>query len=132
MFRDTKVAEAIESIGAASPVAKKMVLSGEVNIEKKFLEELSSRPKEEIEEIAARIENGTFQKEKPAAQSPAGSDKHSGDNLAGILSLKTAISSLTDNLGPEMEKITEMADKSELKAAIRSCIDMLEAMYRAI
>ena len=64
--RDAAVAEAIEMIGEISPEAKRKILSGEILVDKKKLQVLSAGPKELIEEVAAAIETGAYEKERPA------------------------------------------------------------------
>ena len=59
--RDAKLSEAIDAIGDISPEAKK-ILSGEVDVSKRDLESLSSKPNEGIETLAAEIEDGTYEK----------------------------------------------------------------------
>ena len=65
--RDAKGADAIDAIGGASPEAKRMIIDNEVKIDKKDLLEMAAMSGEEIAEIAARIENGTYEKKKAGA-----------------------------------------------------------------
>jgi len=60
--RDARLANAIVSIGEVSKQAKEKILSCEVTINKKKLIELSSGSQEEIDSIAAEIENGTYKR----------------------------------------------------------------------
>ena len=87
--RDFKVSEAIDAIGEISPEAKRKILSGEVDLNKKELRELTSKPKEEIETLATEIEDGTYERKVLGKQT---SDKI--DNLADSISseLKRLIS----------------------------------------
>ena len=59
--RDAKLAESLDAIGEASPAAKQRILAGEAGIPKNALEQFTSRPREEIAEIATRIEEGVFE-----------------------------------------------------------------------
>jgi len=72
--RDAKVSEAIDAIGMTSPEAKRSILSGDTGITKKRLNELIRGIDEDIAETAASIENGTFEKKKPASPVPAVAD----------------------------------------------------------
>ncbi|MCL1901360.1 MAG: hypothetical protein FWG51_03055 [Firmicutes bacterium] len=112
--RDAKVAEAIDIIGETSPEAKKMILSGEAKISKKDLEELSSKPKEELAEIAAGIEDGTYEKGGPEA--PAAAEKNSLppldtmiDKIAGELLVDIPLTTLIQN------RIKQSYNKSDNK-----------------
>jgi len=80
--RDVKITEAIEAIGEFSYDAKMMVLSGDVNIDKKALAALSTMPLEFIEEIARQIEDGVFDKKKLDAALSANidDDDEAGDD----------------------------------------------------
>ena len=122
--RDAKVAEAIDIIGETSPEAKKMILSGEAKISKKDLEELSSKPKEELAEIAAGIEDGTYEKGGPEA--PAAAEKNS------LPPLDTMIDKIAGEFFTELKKLVVRGDKTETKSALRSFIAMLEDLYSQI
>jgi hypothetical protein len=126
IIRDAKVAESLESIGEVSPEAKRMILSGEVKINKKELEAIASGSKEEIAEIALEIEEGRYEKKKAA--SPAGS----GVDLTHPEAQppQVVVSSITDDFSAELRKLVKSGDTAELKTALRSYIDMLEDLYR--
>lgn len=64
--RDAKIADAIDAIGEVSIAAKQMILTGEINIDKNVLAELLYAPREEIEALAADIENGKYDKKAVA------------------------------------------------------------------
>ncbi|MDR2711854.1 MAG: hypothetical protein LBB91_01920, partial [Clostridiales bacterium] len=68
IIRDAKLAEAIDLIGENSPEAKRKILSGETSINKKDLETLTGKSNEEISELAAKIEDGTYKKIKQETQ----------------------------------------------------------------
>jgi len=132
--RDAKVAAAIDAIGAASPVAKGKILSGEVSIDKKVLEGLSSSPQEEIAELAASIEDGTYEKRKPGSlsQTEGGDTANPGSGSGGMRPFEAAIAKITDELLRELRKNAGSDDKTELKTSLRSYIDMLEDLYRQL
>ena len=127
--RDVRISDALEAIGEVSPEAKRMILSGEVKIEKKVLEEFLSKPKEEIEALAEAVENGTYEKEKPdpapqAVDLPA---KLVDSILASFTPLDTAIGGISDSFSM-LPKVTKKTDRTKLKAALSSRIDILEEL----
>ena len=130
--RDANLADAIDAIGETSLEAKRMILSEEVNITKKALEELSFKQKEDIEEAANKIESGAYEKEKPAAPAPADSAKPKENALKLIRSLDKAVRSMSDGLDSELAEITEKSSRAELRAALKPCLDMLDNLYKRI
>jgi len=71
IIRDSKLSSGVDAIGEVSLEAKRKILSGEVEINKKKLETLSSLPAEEIVAIATEIEAGTYKRRAPATQAAA-------------------------------------------------------------
>jgi len=130
--RDAKVAAAIDSIGEASPEAKRKILSGEVSIDKKVLEGLASRPKEDVVDIAYKIEEGVYEKKKSEAPATAGISDSANLDSSGMRPFEAAIARITEELFSELRKQAKNGDTSELKSALRSYIDMLEDMYSQI
>ena len=126
--RDAKVSDAIEAIGSTSPAAKKMVLSGDVNIGKQALEALSAKPKEFIADIAQQIEEGAYDKKLLDLNAPE------RNSAAGSVSpepprLQAEIKNITDSFSAELRKIVKSGSADELKTALRAFIDMLENLY---
>jgi len=150
--RDAKVSETLDIIGEASPEAKRKILSGEISIDKKVLEALSSAPKEDIHEFAARIEDGTYEKKRPVTgdsegntwvgttadsgawiTTPIGPPREDGNpGFDRMRPFETAIAKITDELLFEIRKTTSPNDTAELKTALRSYISMLEDLYRQL
>lgn len=64
IIRDSKLADSIEAIGRVSAEAKKMILAGDVKIDKKELNVIYSKPEAEIAETAEKITTGEYAKEK--------------------------------------------------------------------
>ena len=128
--RDAKVAEAISAIGEASTAAKRKILSGEVSIDKRELERLSTMPREEIEEVAACIEGGTYEKKKAAVQMPAG--QGSSRILVDMAPLNNAINKVSNKLQSELTKIIKEEDRSWLRTTLRTCINTLEDLHKKI
>ena len=83
--RDSKLANAIDVIAEISPEAMNKLLSGEVAINKKKLETLTSTANEEIEAIAAEIESGTYTRRAPTApaHTKAGGSDNPGISING-------------------------------------------------
>ena len=117
ILRNSKMSEAIDAIGDASPLAKQMVLSGEVRIDKNVLESLSAASPDEISKIAAQIEDGNYVKEKPQEK-------------ATMTPFEEAIAKISGELFSKLKKQAKTGDSSELKASLRSYITMLEDLYR--
>ena len=132
--RDAKVAEAINSIGQASPEAKSKILSGEVKLDKKALASLVSVQKEDIKSVAAEIEGGTYEKKRPEAPVPADTDNGgpSGSLSADSGSLEHALGGVADGLNIALRTYTGNRDTAELKSALRSYIDTLEGLYMSL
>jgi len=130
--RDAKVASAIGAIGEASPAARQKILGGEVSIDKKVLEELSLWEKEDIIELAASIENGTYEKGRHAHLISAydadsvESSSGSGDSLGRFFT------GLMDNVLSMFRKCSGNGNESVLKSALRSFINSLEALYNSL
>ena len=138
--RDSKGADAIDAIGEASPEAKRMILDNEVKIDKKDLIGMAAMTVDEIAEIAAAIEAGTYEKKKPEAA--ADTEAATAGNSPGVYAPSaivpaaptqrdTVISRLNDDFAyySGLRKIIERTDTAEIKAALRSFIGMLEELY---
>ena len=98
--RDAKGADAIDAIGEASPEAKRMIIDSEVRIDKKDLLGMADMSSEEIAEIAARIENGTYEKKK-AGSAPEGTEQ-SPETASATEPASTVLSpGLAQNPAPE-------------------------------
>jgi len=151
--RDAKVAAAISAIGEVSPDAKRKILSGESNIDKKELERLSASPKEEIEAAAAEIENGAYGKngkKADPARSASGQDQEQGKPasgqgqeqgkpaseqgkpvdtiIVGMAPLNAAIDKVAVIFHSELPKIKSKGDRTALKKALGYSIEKLEEL----
>ena len=127
IYRDAKSSEAIDAVGEASPEAKRKILSGESNINKKELENLSAGSKEIIEETAGKIAGDEYEKAKPA------NEKIPIEAIfAGMKPLDSAIGRFSRNIDSELDKITADSEKAQLKTALRSYIKTFEALYKRI
>jgi len=134
--RDNKTANAIDAIGETSPEAKRMILAGEAKIDRKTLKELSSLPLKEISVIGKLIEDGTFQKVDTAKAQTAKAQtktirepvdiKHKIDDLEALLN------KITSNFYINFQEFSKYKVSPEVKAALRSHINMLEEIYRQI
>ena len=116
--RDAKLAEAIEAIGKTSPEARRKILSSEVSLRKKYLQDLSVKPQGDITGTATRIENGTFEKEQPVKPAP--------------LPLDAVINKLANDLYSDLQKLTKDDDTNEFKTALKACISILEDLYKRV
>jgi len=134
--RDARFAAGIEAIGEASPEAKRKILSGEVAINRTRLQVLSYGQKEDIEAVAAEIEEGTYKRRAPdalslsqdnglsaEAEAPAGSGAFDTSQHENLVRMITAdIDSFMICL--------QQGDTMQIKAALRAHIDALEALYQ--
>ena len=145
--RDSRGADAIDAIGKVSPEAKRMIIENEVKITKKELVEMSTLSKEEIAEIAARIEDGTYGKKRLDTQEDKGSSaphtplesKNHGASQApahpidsaldGVRLLAAVISGISDSFTENLPKIRKVADRNKLKRELKSFIDMLTEIH---
>ena len=131
--RDAKISSAIDDIGEASPEAKRMILAREVTIEKKILEQLSSKPKEEIKAIATEIEEGTYKKKAPNTETPA--QPEAGSSATPVLSelrrLEATIGDTVKGVYSASDRLSK-SDLAEMRETIRSCIIALEDLYGKI
>jgi len=119
--RDLRLADAIDLIGEISPEAQNKILSQEVAISKRTLEALQTGTKEDIEAIAAEIENGTYKRRAPAAP------KSTVDNESG--------SSVIRNITISFESVLHKLNKGDMEAVkpeLRAFIDSLEELYRSM
>lgn len=130
--RDAKASEATDAIGSVSPEAKRMILSEEVKIDKKTLEALASATKDEIAEIASKIEDGTFEKKKPESDAAPKPDTPVDSLLIGMQPLDKAIIKVTSNFTAGLQEIRKKADRTKLQKALRAYINTLEELYSTI
>jgi len=128
--RDAKVASAIEAIGEVSPTAKKMILSGEAILDKSKLQQMAGLTEEETEAVAAAIENGTYEKQPASTTGPETSNptRPIDSILAKLPPLQQAIRNLSNSFSV-LPKVRKSADRAELKAELRSCINQFEDLY---
>ena len=147
ILRDVKNADVIDAIGETSPEAKRMILDKEVKIDKKHLISLADLPKDEIAEIAAKIEEGKYEKSKPdpsaaavggsQSNAPAAAASGSRDTEPPGSAAKSP-DAVASRVSEDYEyyaslRVAEFdGDTSELKRALRGYIDMLETLLGRI
>jgi len=145
--RDAKVAQAIEAIGDISHEAKLKILSGEVDLDKQGLRELSSKTSDELGGIAKAIEQGTYEKAKPQKSEPEAAKPPRSTNEKDVatsaashldthqLDAQQLDAALTREEGDfKLAWQQRMADKEKagLKPLLRSHIDKLEKLYASM
>jgi len=133
--RNARMSEAIEAIGAVSPVAKRMILDGEVQINKSKLERLSSASPEDIAKVAAQIEDGTYDRRGIDWTTADAGSSVTGSGALGTSKMspfEVAITKISGELFQELHKQAKSGDSKELKATLRSYITMLEDLYESI
>ena len=126
--RDSRTAEAIDAIGEISPEAKRMILAGEMKLDRKTLKSFSSMPIEELSDVATEIEDGTFKKQEN--KTPPTNEKQEPEvSIASVpKSLDDFKNMMTSNFY-DWHKFLNSSARAEAKAALRNHIDMLEELY---
>ena len=139
--RDAKVASAIDTIGETSSEAKRKILSGEMTVDRKYLQGLSSQSREEIESLAITMEKGSFTKKKPdspnllEANGDSGTDGTDGAEAVDSKKLAdtdTAAGDIIDGFQYQRRILKKKGDMKEWKTALRAFIDLLEDFYTQI
>ena len=133
--RDSKTAAAIDAIGEISPEAKRKILAGEMHINRKTLKELSAMQADELTDIAAKIEEGTF--EKPHLTTSAESSKEEAQISSNLNrnekhSLDVYINNMISDHVINLQEFSNTKVSKKTKTALRGHIDMLEDLYRQI
>ena len=128
--RDAQVATAITAIGVSSPDAMRRILSGDVSISKKQMRELAAGEVEDAADIAAKIDEGEFERGKAAktAKAEEGGDLSNSDNT-GLHPLRAEFFKNMDAFSSEMRKLFAGGSEEDLKSAFRSHMDRLEDLY---
>jgi len=129
--RDSNLANAINAIGVQSPEARRKVLSGEVKIDKKKLQELSSDQNTEIEELSIRIEEGTYNRRPAITPTIYGPDDTDDLALSEIREFDAAVKKAINEFLSELKKLGAGDGLLERKAALKSHIDKLDGMYES-
>jgi hypothetical protein len=136
--RNARMSEALEAIGLVSPEAKRMILDGKVQINKSKLERLSSASPEVIAEVAAQIEDGTYDRRSAGEDTVISTGASSSVIGLGVLDaskmspFESAITKISGELFLELQKQAKDGDSGEIKAALRSYITMLEELYASM
>ena len=130
--RDAKLSDAIDKIGETSPEVKRQILAGESKIDKKVLEGLALKPKEEISELTLSIEDGTYEKKKPGSSEQKENNGGAMTMHAGTTPLSAEIANMTSGYAAELIKHTENGNTEELKTTLRAFIDKLEDLYKRV
>lgn len=133
IIRDSKTAAAIDAIGEVSHTAKKKILSRETFVNRKKLGVLAEAKKEEIEEMASAIENGTYNDRKKASEQTLSEPLKPADKiLAGMNRLYTALDKIAADFSTELAKITDTSERAKLKIELKPCLDLLGGLYEQI
>lgn len=141
IMRDAKASEGVDAIGEVSQIAKAKLLSHEVQIGKQVLEGVASAPKEEIAELARKIEEGTYEKPRPSHEYPTtdSADIQTKAIPSFAYDTNAITSERSDHNDPYISEIivscnTLIAALStgtprQKKQAVRDHINTLEEMY---
>jgi len=134
IIRDSQLAQIIDKIGEISPEAKAKILSGEANISRTRLQELSAASEQELIETIEMILDGTHK----ARISRAQNSTDDGRDFEKEHASATEISNIMGNIATEIVSVQTLASRSDtdkskdLKPALRGLINMLEELYSRI
>ena len=142
--RDGRMAEAIIAIAEVSLDAKQKVLSGEVPIDRSKLQRLSKASKEEIEDVANQINEGTYNRKDHRINRTSDAQKtqddkadHTGNamhppDVPERDYVDTIVSLITGNLNKTLKSLNNESGIPELKDSLRTFITNLEELYSNI
>ena len=127
--RDAELATAVKAIGNVSYAAKEKILSGQVQIGRNRLRELSNSSDEEIEVIAAQIENNEYEN-RPSH--PSASDQENEIQNAMLPEIKQLNQMVKDFAVDFQSALIRLGNgkSAELKVVLRSYIEQLEDLYK--
>ena len=131
IMRDVKLAEALTLIGEESPEAKRKILSGEVAINKSKLEALSAAGAQDIKDVAAEVEDGTYKRRAARAADNAEADSDAASILPEIRRLSAIIRDFASSFDSRLREMSA-GGSAGLRAVLRSYIDRLEDLYNNI
>jgi len=132
--RDGEIADVIVAIGKESVEAKNSILSGKTHISRKHLREMSSDSEERIAKTASEIASGTFE-EKPTQTHPNPPSNSVGNSVGNSTNnhpLTAGIIIEASTFISNIQAIKSNEGSKELKKAMRSHINALEAIYKQI
>jgi len=134
--RDARFAAGIEAIGEASPEAKRKILSGEVAVNRTKLQALSSGQKDDIEAVAAEIDEGTYVRRASTARPTEPIEAEASIesettvlNSAEMKQREKIIGLITDQFNILLQKV-QQGDMAEMKISIWEYIDALELLCK--
>ena len=130
--RDAKTAAAIDAIGEESPEVKRMILAGEVKINRDILKDFSSLPKDELSDTAAEIKNGTFIREAPLKPLKDNKRDLSSFKINNAKTFDTFLSDVVSVYDFDVQGISTNGISAKSKSSLRKFIDKLEELYKQI
>lgn len=144
IVNDAKASVTIDAIGKVSSAAKEKILSGDVPIDKQELRKLSTASEEEIKAVAAKIENGTYNKRDASGGDSPHLSVTIPQNPSAILSNKKkraltpktleglVISGVTNAQYNELLNTAKSGDPMKVKRALTAYIDTLVVLFRQL
>ena len=120
IMRDAQVARAINAIGEKNPEIKIDILSGEVRISRKQLQELAGGTQEDVAEVITQITEGTHEHRRSSTAEP---------DPANMQPWEKQFTKMTTEFRQTMRSFAKTDDKSAAKTALRQYITMLEDLY---
>ena len=137
ILRDTKIADALDVIGEKSPEAQRKLLAGDIVINKKKLETLTSMSNEEIEAIVTEIDDGSYKRRTPAASLPVETRdtavyiELTDTELSERQILEAAVQTITNGYNYVLQQAGN-GSIAALRPALRSYTDSLEDLLRSL
>jgi len=130
--RDARVADALRAIGVMSPEAKKDILDGKARITRSQLHGLSTGSEDDIVDIAARIESGTFERERPSRGVPVDGSDNGKPDYAEVDPLVAAVIDVAGGFYSDLLNFSGNRSAAEFRLQLRAHIDVLEDLYMQI
>jgi len=118
--RDAQVARAINTIGEKEPQIKIDILSGDIRISRKQLQELASGTPEDVDAVVTQITDGTHEHRR---------SNQAESDLADMQPWEKQFTKMTTEFRQTMRSFSKTNDKTSAKTALRQYISMLEDLY---
>ena len=128
IIRDEHFADAVIAVGETSAEAKRRILSGETEITRKHLRELAISADGKIADTAKQIEEGTFEKPKPADPRLPDAGAVTIPQDAGVHLIIEAVIKSSEDFVISLRGLSYDSDKEKVESKLRSHIDSLEEL----
>jgi len=127
--RDGQISDVIIAIGKESEEAKSNILSGEIRISRKQLQELAAGTEDDVTRIAEQIQDGTFEGGRRTSSASDSSTIDGGANTTDMQPWEREFGKMTDDFRHTLRGLAKSDDTTTVRSALRLYIDMLEGLY---